>query len=292
MSPGQGSSDQQANRQTDLSEGVARVADSLATLANETPLLPPQVQEALGRARENFSRSGRELAHGSPMQGKQQGQAGTSALRDAVNALRQGESSMCKKGGGNKPGEGEGESPSPGERLGQLGSQQGQLNERSSELARRLSQAMRLSAGDQAEMRRLADEQARLRGQLEEIQKQDEARHQLLGRLDQVHHDMQQVEEQLRQGMPGEDLEERQTNILSRLLDAQRSLNRRDFDPQRESRTGTDAARATPAPLPASLLRENDRLRLDLMKADEDRYPAQYRSLIERYLQRLNGSAR
>jgi hypothetical protein len=155
-----------------------------------------------------------------------------------------------------------------------------------------MSQAMRISAGDQAELRRLADEQARLRGQLEDIQKQDEARHQLLGRLDQVHHDMQQVEEQLRQGMPGDDLEERQTNILSRLLDAQRSLNRRDFDPQRESRTGADAVRATPAPLPASLLRENDRLRLDLMKADEDRYPAQYRSLIERYLQRLNGSAR
>ena len=283
--------DEQADRQTDLSEGVARVADSLATLANETPLLPPQVQEALGRAREQFSRSGRELAHGNPARGKQQGQSGNSALGDAVKALRQGEASMCKKGG-QKPGSGEGESLTPGERLGKLSSQQGQLNERSSELTRRMSQAMRLSTGNQAELRHLADEQARLRGELEDIQRQDEARHQLLGRLDQARSDMQQVEEELRQGTPGDDLEERQTKILSRMLDAQRSLNRRDFDPQRESRSGADVARAAPAPLPASLLRENDRLRRDLMKADEDRYPSQYRALIERYLQRLNGSPR
>jgi hypothetical protein len=283
---------EQADQQTDLSEGVARVADSLATLANETPLLPPQVQESLGRAREQLSRSGRELAQGNQAGGKQQGRSATASLRDAVNALRQGESSMCKKPGGKKPGQGDGETPSPGGRLGKLSSQQGQLNERSTELARRLSQAMRLSSGDQAEMRRLADEQARLRAELEDIQRQDESRHQLLGRLDQARRDMQQVEEELRQGTPGADLEERQVNILSRLLDAQRSLNRRDFDPQRESRAGADVTRPAPAPLPASLLRENDRLRLDLMKADEDRYPAQYRALIERYLQRLNGTPR
>ncbi len=99
---------------------------------------------------------------------------------------------------------------------------------------------------------------------------------------------MQEVEEQLREGRPGDDLEAQGAHPLA--IDAQRSINRRDFDPQREARRGEDVARSTPAPLPASMLRENDRLRLDLMKADEDRYPAQYRAFIERYLQRLNGS--
>ena len=83
-----------------------------------------------------------------------------------------------------------------------------------------------------------------------------------------------------------------QQHILSRLLDAQRSLNRQDYDPQRESRPGEDVARGSPAALPADLLRESDRLRLDLLRAESDRYPAQYRAFIEAYLRSLNGSPR
>lgn len=85
---------------------------------------------------------------------------------------------------------------------------------------------------------------------------------------------------------------ELQAAILADVLDAARSINRRDYEPERESRSGLDATRPSPAELPGSLLRENDRLRFDLLKADADRYPAQYRAFIERYLQRLNGSPR
>ena len=46
---------------------------------------------------------------------------------------------------------------------------------------------------------------------------------------------------------------------------------------------------ANPGPIPPELLRQNDRLRLDLLKAGSDRYPAQYRAFIEEYLRRLNG---
>ena len=98
--------------------------------------------------------------------------------------------------------------------------------------------------------------------------------------------------EALREGRVDGQLEEQQTRILSRLLDAQRSVNRRDFDPERESRAGDDALRRSAAELPADLLRENDRLRLDLLKADSDRYPAQYRAFIEAYLRSLNGQRR
>jgi len=292
LQDGSASASEQANRQTDLSEGVSRVADSLSAVARETPLVPPDVQEALGRAMAGLNRSGRELAQGNRARGQAEGSTGSEALRDAVNGLRRAESSMCQRGGGDKPGPGKGQSGSPGEALGKLGEQQGQLNDRSRSLARRLSQAMRLSSGDRDEMRRIAEEQARLRGELGEIQRQDEQKHQLLGRLDQARHEMQEVEEHLRSGDPGDDLEERQNHILSRLLDAQRSINRRDYEPERESRPGDDVARAAPAPLPTAMWRENDRLRLGLMKADADRYPAQYRALVERYLRRLNGTAR
>lgn len=279
--------EQQAGRQTDLAEGVARVADSLGVLSEQTPFLSPQVAEALGRAMQGLSRSGRELSQGNRARGEQENGAARSALAEAVNALRESEASMCNKPGQQPGGQG---APGRSQRMEGLGKEQGELNQRSRELAQRLSEQMRLSEGDAAEMRRLASEQARIRGELEAMQSEEAQRRQLLGRLDETKRDMQAIEEQLREGRPGDDLEERQNRVLSRMLDAARSINRRDYDPERESRSGVDPNRPSPAELPPSLLRENDRLRFDLLKADADRYPAQYRAFIESYLQRLNGS--
>jgi hypothetical protein len=104
--------------------------------------------------------------------------------------------------------------------------------------------------------------------------------------------EMKEVEEQLAQGNTSGDLEEKQTRILSRMLDAQRSINRRDFDPERESRTGADVPQRSPGEIPADLLRATDRLRLDVLKAEADRYPAQYRAFIESYLRALNEARR
>jgi len=279
--------DERANRQTDLSEGVARVADSLGVIAKNTPFLSPKLSESLGKAMNQLSQSGKDLASGNRSRGEQLGREGSTALNEAILELRLSEASMCKQ-----PGQGNGEQPGMGQRMSSLGQQQSQLNQRSKSIAQRLSEQMRLSAGDRDEMQRLGQEQARLREQLEQIQRDDQSRRELLGRLDATRREMQEVEEALRSGTASGDLEEKQTRILSRLLDAQRSVNRRDFDPERESRAGTETVLRSAPEIPADLLRENDRLRSDLLKADADRYPAQYRAFIEAYLKSLNEQRR
>lgn len=302
---------EQADRQTDLAEGVARVADSLSALGKQTPLLSPQAQRALGRAMQNLQQSGRDMTQGNRMRGEQAGQSAQSALNEAVLALRESESSMCQN-----PGTGQqGQNPQPGqqgqrgqprptgsrpqqgssgsrEQMGQLGREQQALNQRSRELARKMSQQLSMQAGDEAEMRRLADEQARLRAQLEGVQRSEQEKKTLLGQLDQTQRDMQRAEELIRSGRMDEQLEQQQIRVLSRLLDAQRSLNRRDFDPEREARRGEDVAQRSAPELPAALLRADDRLRQGLLKAGADRYPAQYRPFVEAYLRSLNGSPR
>ena len=278
--------DRRADRQTDLSEGVARVADSLATLAQRSPFLTPRLQESLGRAINELSSSGREFGAGRRRPGEEAGRGGASALNQAVLELRLTESSMCQNPGAGQQGK------SASEKMGEIGERQGQLNQQSRTVAQRLSEQMRLSAGDRSELERLANEQARIREQLEQVQRDEERNRQLLGRLEQTRREMQEVEEALRQGPTGDDLEQKQQRILSRLLDAQRSTNRRDFDPERESRPGEDLARRSAPELPADLMRESDRLRLDLLKARADQYPPQYRAFIETYLRTLNGSRR
>src|SRR6266850_446929 len=215
---------ERSNRQSDLSEGVARVADSLQTLSKSSPFIKPKLSESLGRAMGQLANSSKMLDQGNRPGGEQAGKSAGQALNEAVAELRAAEGAMCNKPGGSKPG-----SQRSGQKLSELSGEQGRLNQRSRRLTQQMSEQMRLSAGDQAEMRRLAD---------------------------------------------------------------QRSLNRQDFDPQRESRPGEDVARRSPAELQPELLRETDRLRLDLLKAEADCYPAQYRAFIESYLRSLNGSPR
>jgi hypothetical protein len=277
---------EQADRQTDLADGVARVADSLAALSQQTPFMSPKVSQALGKAMNGLQQSGREMAQGNRARGQQSGQGAAAQLNAAVNALRETEASMC-----NKPGQGQ-SGKSGSQKMGQMGKQQSQVNRETRELAQKLSQQLRISAGDRAEMRRLADQQQRIREQLEEVQREEQKSPSLLGRLEQARKDMKDVEEQLSQGNTGGELQDKQDRILSRMLDAQRSVNRRDFDPQREAQQAQDVAHASPAPLSADLLRSTDKLKLDLLKAAADRYPAQYRALIERYLKALGGSPR
>jgi hypothetical protein len=280
---------QRSDRQTDLSEGASRVADSLYMLSRKTPFITPQLSEKLGRAINGLSQSGKEMASGNRMRGEESGRSGGAALNEAVLELRRTENSMCQNPGatGSKPKQG-----SSAQRLGDLGEKQSQLNQETRTLSQRLSEQMRLSSGDRQQLQRYAEEQRRLREQLEQIQKDDEARRELLGRLDAAKREMKDVEESLESGSVGSDLEERQNRILSRLLDASRSVHRRDFDPEREARRGEDVIRPSAPEISPELLRENDRLRLDLLKAEADRYPAQYRAFIEAYLRKLNGARR
>lgn len=277
---------EKADRQTDLSEGTSRVADSLFQLSRETPFISPRLSRSLGRAINGLMSSSKDLSSGNRSRGEESGRAALQSLNEAVLELRATEGAMCDKPGAGKKGQ------SGMQAMGDLGRRQSDLNRQSRSLTQRLSEQMRLSAGDSDQMRRLAEEQARIRGELEEIQRQEQSKQELLGRLDQAQKEMKEVEEVLRQGAMDGDLEEKQTRILSRLLDAQRSVNRRDYDPQRESRSGDDAQRAGPAELPADLLRQSDRFRQDLLKSELDRYPTQYRAFVEAYLRLLNGSRR
>ena len=279
----QASPNERADRQTDLSEGAARVTDSLWTLAKQTPFITPDLAAALGRAINGLQQSGKQFAQGDRAGGEAAGRAGAGALVEAVLQLRQAESSMCQNPGQGQPG---GTMPM---RMDQLGNRQAQLNDRTRSLGQRLTEQARLTAGDQDELRRMAQDQARIHDELRQIEQEERQRRQLLGRLDQTAEEMKQVEEALRQGQLGDEVEQKQQHILSRLLDAQRSVNRQDFEPRRESRPGEDAERAAPPGLPAEMLRESDRLRLDLLKAQSDRYPSQYRAFIEVYLRALNG---
>ena len=280
-----GSDHDKAQGQEDLQQGASQVVDDLIDAGKDTPYLGPEATRELGRAINELQNSKDAFAQGNSSRGKQAGERAGEAIDRAVLSLREAEQA-CQKAG-SKPG---GKNGNSREKMQGLANQQGDLNQESQSLAERLTRQQRMAAGDQASLERLAAQQQMIRQGLEDAMKNARPDDQILGRMDHAKDDMAEVEQNLKRGRLDDDTLARQQKILSRMLDAQRSLNKRDFDDQRESRAGQEIARPTPAALRAELLKREDRVRSDLLRAQAEKYPGEYRSLVEAYLRRLGAS--
>ena len=282
-----GETRRRAQRQQDLREGAERVADDLVDLGKQTPFLPPDAQRALGEALRRLDRAEQSFGVGQEEQGEAEGRGASAAFNQTVVVLRDAEQSMCQ-GGQNSGGRSD-DKQQPGAEMQGLTGQQQSLNQDTQSLIDRLTQQQRLAAGDQATLEQLAARQEAIRRGLEEAQaKQDEG--DALGRLEEAKRDMEEVARSLREQRLDGEVSERQNRILSRLLDAQRSVNRREFDERRESRPGEEALRPPPPELPAALTDGRERTQRDLLRARAERYPAEYRDQVESYLRRLQES--
>ena len=281
-----GTDNDKAQSQEDLQQGAEQVVDDLINTGKDTPYLGPEATKQLGRAINELQNSKDAFSQGNTARGRQAGERAGEAIDKAVLALREAESA-CQKPGPGKGGKQGGDSR---EKMQGLSNQQGDLNQESQSLAERLTKQQRLAAGDQQSLERLAAQQQMIRQGLEDAMNGAKPGDNLLGRMDQAKDDMKEVEQNLKQGKLDDETLARQQKILSRMLDAQRSLNKRDFDDQRESNQGHDAARPSPAALRAELLKREDRVRSDLLRAQAEKYPGEYRALVEAYLRRLGAN--
>jgi len=97
---------------------------------------------------------------------------------------------------------------------------------------------------------------------------------------------MKEVSKQLRANNPNRNTIQRQERILSRLLDAQKSVNRRDYSRRRQARSAEDVIRRGPGSLtPANL--ENEKLAEDIKKALAEKYPRRYENQIKEYFKAI-----
>jgi len=79
----------------------------------------------------------------------------------------------------------------------------------------------------------------------------------------------------------------RQERILSRMLDAQKSLHQRNYTQRRESQTGEDIVRKSPEALPEDLGEQKNVIQQALIRALNQPYPREYETLIRAYFKSL-----
>lgn len=142
-----------------------------------------------------------------------------------------------------------------------------------------------MTASQKAQLQRLAGKQRALRQALEALR--DEAgpnQHQNM--LDKVIEEMKQSEEELFQYKLDRELIERQKKIISRLLDAQKSIRKEDYEKKRKSKSAEEfLVRENPDALPDEL--GEDKLRELIQQALRESYPKEYELYIREYFKKL-----
>jgi hypothetical protein len=124
--------------------------------------------------------------------------------------------------------------------LQQLLSGEQQMIQQSKELLSMHMLKEQLRQQRQAEMKRLAAAQRSLKDVGKEIQDQLNDEENMLGRMEKILEEMDEVIRDLESGTMDERTIEHEERIMSRLLDAQRSIHTRDYEKKRKSKTADD----------------------------------------------------
>jgi hypothetical protein len=171
-----------------------------------------------------------------------------------------------------------------------------QLTAGQMEIDRRMRELMQGGEGgysmeERAAMERIAAEQRRMDELLRQILEESGAAQHMLGDIGDIGEEMENIARRLDRGELDSELLEREERILGRLLESQRSLNRRDYSRRRESRTAGDLQALDPGPR-SFVDTERNILLERIRRGMREKGPAEYEELNRLYFRALSGKAR
>ena len=272
---------EQARQQVELSENLSTVSDSLQSLARDIPQMSRAVQEEAGEALREMGAATEAMSERAASQASGHQKGSMTHLNELALLLSDLMDQMMNNAQG---GSGQQSMQQMMQQMKDMAGQQQQLNEQIQQMLNDM-QGNRLSNDAQGRLRQMAEQQEAIRRQLRSIARNPEARGKMLGDLNKIAEQMQETIEELQRGQADRRTIERQQQILTRLLDAQRSLQERGREKRRESETGRDFDRESPDALTPT--EQADKLRRDLIRALESGYAPDYQELIKRYFDLL-----
>ncbi len=251
----------------------------MQSLSKKTFAITPEMGNALGKARSQMRQTIGDLENRSRNGAQNKSRGAMAALNEAAEMMQSMLNAMA-----NQQGQGEGGMMSLMQQLKKMSGMQMQINAQTKQM-----KGMGKSQRQLARMQRLAAQQQALQKSLEELDKEAKASgksKQLAADLERIAEEMKEIVSDLQSANLDDDLIKKQERILSRLLDAQRSINERDFEKRRQSKAGKNVARKSPKDL--RLGKEaKDRLEKELLEAEKEGYKNDYRELIRKYYREL-----
>lgn len=270
-------------KQADLAEAMSAIATRLFTVSKDSFVIDPSIYRAIGAVQATMMRAASKIAAGGSTPGRKD-------ARDALGSVNSLAVMLLTSNQASSPSAGGSALEQLMQQLQALSERQSSLNDMTQELQR---QTEELGMGQQVN-RQLVEMKAAQERLLEEARRLAQElgdRREILGRLDDTVDEMEKTVAEMERSGASQGTVDRQKRILSRLLDAQRSLRRRDYTRERISRVGEEYKRGRPGALPDDVTRATQELREDLLRAMERAYPSEYRDLIRAYFEGLSQDA-
>ena len=279
--------DENARKQNEIQRNLDKLMQQMSSLSQKTFAITPQMGKALGDAQREMRNSMQGLQNRNGMQSSSSQGKAMASLNQAASMMKNSMESMMKGGG-----QGSG-MMSLMQQLQQMAGNQMTLNNLTQMLQKQMSG--NLSMQQQSELKRLALQQDIIRKSLEQLNKEamksGEA-NKIPANLEDIAKKMQEIVKNLDSKNLNDNTVQQQEHILSRLLDAQKSINERDYENKRESTPGEDITRNSPAELKNYQQHDQNKIKDELDKASTEGYNKDYEDLIKKYyesLQKQNG---
>lgn len=283
-----------AREEASLTDAVANIANLLFELSQKSFAVTPEMARSLGEAIQSMQEATQSLANRNLNNAQSLQNQAIQALNNTAMQIQsmlsamQGQGSCDNPGGSGSQGKGGGNFM---QRLQQIASAQQSINQMAQQLAQ--GNQGNLSPEQQAQLARIVSEQGRAQKALEELaneqKKFSRPQERILGDLRRIADEMEEVVSKMKTGRIDQETLKRQERILSRLLDATKSVYERDFEERRESTPGKELSREAPPAieLDKQLLKSFQHLLNSLKQS----YTKDYEELIRRYfiyLKQLN----
>ncbi|MEX0928543.1 MAG: DUF4175 family protein [Balneolales bacterium] len=178
------------------------------------------------------------------------------------------------------------------EQMQNLSGDQQQLNQQIQDMINDL-QGERLSQDQMERLNQMARQQNEIRRQMRELQRSGGfgSGDEILSEMERLGEQMEDAINGLRGGQLDRVMVERQQNIMSRMLEAEKAVEQRDQDEERRrGDTAGDYERSNPPELTLEELQRE--IRSGIRDADRTRFSEDYQRLIERYFELLEDMVR
>ena len=278
--------------QASMEDALTSIANSMYDLGEKSFAITPEMGQQVGMAMQNMqdavqSLAGRQSQQASNSMGQAMAAMNNAAMQMQAMISNMQNNGSCSNPGGMNPGGKGGQGAGMMERLQQLAQQQQGINNAMQQMAGKSGQ---LSPEQQAQFGRIVSEQGKAQKSMDELakeQKQFTGPKQGLGDLQKIADEMKEVVSDMKNGQITPETMKRQDRILSRLLDATKAINERDYEKKRESKTGKEFNTQSPGELDPKLLQGNKKAFDDLLKSIQQGYTKDYEELIRQYFDAL-----
>ncbi|MBT6993933.1 MAG: hypothetical protein HN952_03150 [Candidatus Cloacimonetes bacterium] len=167
----------------------------------------------------------------------------------------------------------------------QMGQQQMMMNMMTQSMMQQMGENGKMGNEARRQAQKLANDQQRLAENLKRMLQTNQEAQKQTAAINKMIEELESIVNDLNMGRVNQELIEKQERILSRLLEAQKSIHKREFSKKRKA----ENSEIDEWDLPENLELEFDKMwQKALLNEDYKSYPKEYQELVKEYLKMLN----